>query len=147
MAASDSAPRPIPALLREALAERGWSVRGFARRLVGPDATDKKLESRRRLLHRYLSGEVTPEPDTARELATVLGTDPELFVIAAELQPSVPELLTEIVESIEALAEELRGQAALPALRDDLKARDDLLRQDIADLRKQVAAVVKSADR
>lgn len=97
------AEEPVPAfsaVLRDALEEKGVSVRELARRVAETSGT--KLESERRLLMRRLKGDGVPEPPKARAYARALGMDDEeVFVTAAVGQASITELLSAINAKLE----------------------------------------------
>lgn len=69
-------------LLREALDEQGVSLRELARRLAERDGVE--TESKRRLLHRYIDGDVGPSERARHEIASVLDLPKDTFDTDAE---------------------------------------------------------------
>lgn len=101
-------PSPFSLRLRAALGD--MSVREFARRLAGPEATEKERDIKRRTVNRWLSSETWNPPLEAQlEAAAVLGIDPEGFVVKDTPIMGV-EFLEDLVDRWLALPPEERGQ-------------------------------------
>lgn len=100
---------PFGNLFREALDETGVSIRGLARQLAGLAAGEADLnghgEAKRRLLQKYVTGEVSPG-DTARiELATALGIDPTRFAVDREREEQRKQIMNALIPLADQLLE------------------------------------------
>ena len=85
-------------ILRSELDEQGVTTRELARRIApAPD----KVESSRRLLHQYLSGEVSPRAEMRIRIAAALAIDAAVFTEEAERQADREQLL----DALEPLAD------------------------------------------
>lgn len=85
-------------ILRSALDEQHVSTRELARRIA---SAPEKVESSRRLLHQYLSGEVSPRAEMRDRIAEALSIDPEVFTEDAEREAERERLL----DALEPLAD------------------------------------------
>ena len=126
--------QPTPVLtqaerLEAALAERGYSVREFAKILAGPEASTKRWEAERRNLTRWLSGQPM-FPKSARKVATALGEDASDWVIPRRARAEDEQFvaLEQRVDSLEgrleqaiALLSELRAAQPAPAAEPDAR--------------------------
>ncbi len=74
----DPPAKHIPTLLDDAIRAAGTNVTAVARKLAALNGT--KMESKRRLLQKYLAGETVPDEPSARQLAEVLDTSEDHFV-------------------------------------------------------------------
>ena len=92
-------------ILRSELEAQGVSIRELARRLA---ESDDKIESERRLLHLYVSGEVSPRQEKRDRIAEALSIDPSVFTENAERQAERERL----IEALEPLADVLLGIAS-----------------------------------
>lgn len=77
-------------ILRSQLDEQHISTRELARRLA---PSPEKVESHRRLLHQYLSGDVSPRPEMRQRIADALAIDPAVFTEDAERQAERQQLM------------------------------------------------------
>lgn len=102
-------------LLRRELEDRGVSLKELSRRLVGTDATPEQVNGRRRLLQKYLAGDVSPSAHARKEIAAALGLSPEGFAEdaerAAELQ-QIADALVPLVDVLYALAVRARERSS-----------------------------------
>lgn len=85
-------------ILRAELDEQNVSIRELARRVAD---NAEKIESNRRLLHQYLSGEVSPRPEMRERIAEALEIDPAVFAEDAERQAERERLM----DALEPLAD------------------------------------------
>lgn len=72
---------PFGDLLREQLEQTGISIRQLSRLLAEGDI---HTEAKRRLLTKYIAGEVVPSEHARREIAAALGIDAVVFAESAE---------------------------------------------------------------
>lgn len=94
-------------ILRSELDDQGVTTRELARRLA---PAPEKVESHRRLLHQYLSGNVSPRPDMRSRIAAALEIDPDVFTEDAERQAE-RERLTDALEPLADLLLDLATKA------------------------------------
>lgn len=85
-------------ILRSELDEQHVSIRELARRVAD---NAEKIESNRRLLHQYLSGEVSPRSEMRDRIADALSIDPSVFTEDAERQAERDRL----IDALEPLAD------------------------------------------
>lgn len=85
-------------ILRAELDEQNVSIRELARRVAEEDG---HVENVRRLLHLYLSGEVSPREEMRERIADALSIDPTVFAEDAERQAERERL----IEALEPLAD------------------------------------------
>jgi transcriptional regulator with XRE-family HTH domain len=91
---------PFGNLLREALTETGVSTKELSRRLA---PTPGHAEAKRRLLQKYVSGEVSPGPGARASIATALGIDGARFAEDKEHEESLDQILNALVPLADAL--------------------------------------------
>lgn len=99
---------PFGDLLREALEESGVSIRRLSV-LLAMDG--EQPESKRRLLQRYVSGEVSPGEDARHEIADALGIDRARFAedkLHEERRARIVNALMPLADELLALATEAR---------------------------------------
>lgn len=89
-------------ILRGHLSEQDVTLRELARRLVDSDS-EPRIESKRRLLRRYISGEVTPSRKARVEIARALRIDSSVFDEDAERQAEVAQIHSAMLSLAEAL--------------------------------------------
>lgn len=80
------------------------SQRELARRLVGPKATDNRVENERRQIGRYLSAETVPSPEKAERMAAILKVDASLF---QDTESGTPRRLLDQIVALRELTEEI----------------------------------------
>lgn len=100
---------PFGRILRSELEAQGVSIRELARRLA---RSDEKVENERRLLHLYVSGEVSPGTEKRERIADALAIDPSTFAEDAERQAEREQLvaaLEPLVDTLLDLATKARG--------------------------------------
>lgn len=85
-------------ILRSELEEQGVSIRELARRVA---ENEGHVESVRRLLHQYLSGEVSPRIEMRDRIADALMIEPSVFAEDAERQAERERLM----DALEPLAD------------------------------------------
>jgi len=100
---------PFGNLFREALDETGTSIRGLARQLVGllpgePDI-DGRAEAKRRLLQKYVTGEVSPGESARLDLAAELGIDPQRFAVDQEREEQRKQIMNALIPLADQLLE------------------------------------------
>lgn len=93
---------PFGDLLREALSEQGVTIRELARRLAKNDEFEV-VDNKRRMLTRYIKGEVTPGPNVREAIADALDVPHDRFAEDRELE----EQFRRLAEALMPLADEL----------------------------------------
>jgi hypothetical protein len=99
---------PFGNLFREALDEKDASLRGLARKLVGlapGEEDDGRGEAKRRLLQKYVTGEVSPGPSAREELAEALGIDPARFALDQEREEQRKQIMNALIPLADQLLE------------------------------------------
>lgn len=100
---------PFGNLFREALDETGVSIRGLSRKLTGlaPGAEDVNghAEAKRRLLQKYVTGEVSPGDAARAELADALGIDPVRFAVDREREEQRKQIMNALIPLADQLLE------------------------------------------
>lgn len=99
-------------ILHHILEADGITLRELARRVAGEGASPNQVESKRRLIHRYVSGEVAPSRKARAEVAVALERDLSIFDEDAERAAEIRQIHGAML----GLAETLRDLA--------VKARD-----------------------
>ena len=77
-------------ILRTELAIKQVSIRELARRIADDES---RVENVRRLLHQYLSGDVSPREEMRERIADALAIDPAVFAEDAERQAERERLM------------------------------------------------------
>lgn len=93
---------PFGNLLREALEETGVSTKELSRRLAD---TPGQAEAKRRLLQKYVSGEVSPGAESRAEIAAALAIDGARFAEDKEHEERLDQILNALVPLADALLE------------------------------------------
>lgn len=93
---------PFGNLLREALDETGVSVKELSRR-IAPEP--HQAEAKRRLLQKYVTGEVSPGAGARRDLAAALGIDPERFAVDQEREEQRRQIMNSLIPLADQLLE------------------------------------------
>lgn len=100
---------PFGNLFREALDETGVSIRGLSRKLVGlhpgDEDTDGRGEAKRRLLQKYVTGEVSPGDAARAELAEALGIAPARFAVDREHEEQRRQIMNALIPLADQLLE------------------------------------------
>jgi transcriptional regulator with XRE-family HTH domain len=89
--------------LRETLARRKMSQTELARRLAGPGAPARVVESKRRLALKWIAARHAPTPETAKELARILGVADTFFVVDRTDGKREMAQIAEALETLDAL--------------------------------------------
>ena len=92
---------PFGNLLRDALNETGVSIKELSRRI----GQDGHAEAKRRLLQKYISGEVSPGVDARQEIAVALAIDPERFAEDKEREEQRQQILNALIPLADQLLE------------------------------------------
>lgn len=112
MATTTQKPRsPFGNLLRDALDETGVSVKELSRRIA---KEPHQAEAKRRLLQKYVAGDVAPGVEARNEIAAALGVDPQRFAVDKEREEQLRQLLNAFVplaDTLLDLAIEARAKA------------------------------------
>lgn len=100
---------PFGNLFRDALDETGTSIRGLSRKLVGLTAgqedADGRGEAKRRLLQKYVTGEVSPGPQARAEIAAALGVPPARFAVDQEREEQRRQIMNALIPLADQLLE------------------------------------------
>lgn len=103
MAVSAKPRSPFGDLLRDVLEEKNITIRGLARTLAATRADDTDLESVRRMLQRYIAGDVNPGERVRNQIADALDEPRARFTEDREQQ----EQLRRLAVALKPLADEL----------------------------------------
>lgn len=100
---------PFGNLFREALDQNGVSIRGLARKLAGLEPGEEDVrgqgEAKRRLLQKYVTGEVSPGQAARAELAAALGIDPARFALDQEREEQRRQIMNALIPLADQLLE------------------------------------------
>lgn len=99
-------------VLRGFLDTDGVTLRELARR-VSHEGGESQIESKRRLIRRYISGEVEPSRKARDEIAVALGRDPSVFDEDAERAAEIRQIhgaMLGLAETLHALAMKARDR-------------------------------------
>lgn len=103
---------PFGDMLRDALEETGVSIKGLSRLLADEP---EHAEAKRRLLQKYVGGEVSPGGEARNAIADALGVPRERFHEDKELEARRRRILTALIplaDELLELATEAREQAS-----------------------------------
>lgn len=110
--ASDAGPPDKWLLLRDAIDDAGFSVRGLSREWAGKGASEKEIEAARGEINRWLSQGTRPTRRNALKLAKLLKKPAEYFVTQRSPRRLTLKILARQVEEltadVELIREELR---------------------------------------
>lgn len=104
---------PFGNLLRDALLETGVSTKELSRRIAD---SPEHAEAKRRLLQKYVSGEVSPTLASRVEIAAALGIDGQRFAEDREHEERLDQILNALIPLADALldlATQARAKADL----------------------------------
>lgn len=130
-------------LLEEALEEAGLSVRGFAKiwaaevaRPRGAEPSSREIESRRRQLRKWISGD-TPRisNESAEELARRLGKPADYFKTPPKPRARRREELAELRDQVADIQTRLDQLGAVRTGLDELRSRLDGIEAVVAEVR------------
>ena len=93
---------PFGNLLRDALDETGVSVKELSRRWA---KNPSHAEAKRRLLQKYVVGEVTPGDEARLEIATALGVAPARFAEDKEREEQRRQIMNALIPLADQLLE------------------------------------------
>ena len=93
---------PFGHLLREALDDTGVSVKELSRRIA---KTPGQAEAKRRLLQKYVTGEVSPGPDARDEISVALGIDGARFAEDREREEKFQQIMNSLIPLADTMLE------------------------------------------
>lgn len=111
MATATKPSSPFGQLLRDILDEKGITIRELSRRMVDDPGDFTEVESKRRMLQRYLRGDVTPNARVRQEIADGLAEPRERLAEDREQEQQRRRVIEAITPLADALLDIARDTA------------------------------------